>query len=88
MTSRIERQKLIQEAGALSKKYGIPLFFDVARFAENGWFIRDREEGYADKTIRKIARELFSNGDDFLMSAKKDDPVNLVRLAISSAGLY
>jgi tyrosine phenol-lyase len=58
-------------------KFGIPLYFDAARFAENAYFIQQREEGYRDKAIIDIAREMFSYGDGVLMSAKKDGLVNM-----------
>ena len=61
----------------LCKKYDIPLYFDSARFAENAYFIKKREEGYADKSIKKIALELFSYGDGMTISAKKDGLVNM-----------
>lgn len=67
----------IRETRALLKGYGIPLFFDACRFAENCFFIKEREPGYAAKPIVEIARELFSYGDGCTMSAKKDGLVNI-----------
>ena len=59
------------------KKYGVKLIIDSARFAENAYFIKMREEGYADKDIRDIAREMFSYADGMTMSSKKDAIVNM-----------
>lgn len=67
----------IRETGAIAKKYGIPYVIDAARFAENAYFIKTREEGYADKSIIDITREAFSYADAFSMSAKKDAIVNM-----------
>ena len=67
----------IKAVRELLNKYDIPLFFDACRFAENCYFIKEREEGYKDKSIKEIAQEIFSHGDGCTMSAKKDGLVNI-----------
>jgi len=67
----------IRETKEVCKKYGIPLFIDACRFAENAYFIKTREEGYKDKSPLEIAQEIFSYADGITMSAKKDALVNI-----------
>ncbi len=67
----------IREVHSICRKHHIPLFIDACRFAENCYFIKTREEGYADKSIPSIARELFSYADGCTMSAKKDAFANI-----------
>jgi tryptophanase len=61
----------------LADRYGKPLILDAARFAENAWFIKSREPGYGDRSIREIVREMCSLFDGATMSAKKDGLVNI-----------
>lgn len=67
----------IKGVSAIGKKYNVPVFFDAARFAENAYFIKQREKGYEDKSIEEIIKEMFSVGIGLTMSAKKDGLVNI-----------
>lgn len=67
----------IRETKELLKKYDIPLYLDCCRFAENAYFIKQREKGYEDKSILEIAQEMFSYADGASMSAKKDGLSNM-----------
>lgn len=67
----------IKEVSSICKQYKIPLFLDACRFAENAWFIKQREEGQKDREVSDIVREISSLADGMTMSAKKDPMGNI-----------
>lgn len=69
--------KNIKEVSSLCRKYGVMVVFDAARFAENAYFIKKREQGYDQKGIKEIVAEMFSYADAATMSSKKDAIVNI-----------
>ncbi len=67
----------VKEVKKILEPFGIPLYFDAARFAENAYFIKLREGGYQEKSIKEIVREMMSYADGCTMSAKKDGLANI-----------
>ena len=79
----------IREVSEISHRYGIPFFYDCARFAENAYFIKRDEPGYAYKSVREIATEMFDVCDGVMMSAKKDGLANMGGfIALNDEELY
>lgn len=79
----------IKQTCALAQKYGIPVYMDIARYAENAYFIKIREAAYSDWTIEEIVKEMFREVDVVWMSAKKDGLVNIGGfIALNDAALY
>ncbi len=69
--------KNMRAVSEITRKYGIKVFYDATRCVENAYFIKEQEEGYADKTIQEIVHEMFSYADGCTMSGKKDCIVNI-----------
>jgi tryptophanase len=67
----------VRGAHDVCRRHGVPLLIDACRFAENAWFIREREPGQADRPVREIVREIFDLSEGCTMSAKKDGLANI-----------
>ena len=67
----------LRETSAVCKQHGVPLFLDACRFAENAWFIREREPDQQDRAVADIVREMAGLADGMTMSAKKDPMGNI-----------
>ena len=79
----------LKEVREFADRQGVPVIFDSARFAENAYFIKTREKGYENISIRDIVREMFSLADGMTMSSKKDGIVNMGGfIALKSRDIY
>jgi tryptophanase len=67
----------LREVRAVCDRFGVPLFLDACRFAENAWFIKQREDGYGERAVPEIVREMASLADGMTMSGKKDALANI-----------
>jgi len=67
----------IRRVRDIARGHGVPFFFDACRFAENAWFIREKEKGYAGRRIEDIVHEMFEHADGFHISFKKDGLGNI-----------
>ena len=67
----------IKKVSLIAKQYKIPFYLDACRFAENAYFIKLNEEGYSNKSVKDIVREMFSYADGCTVSAKKDAIANI-----------
>ncbi|MFH1107051.1 MAG: tryptophanase [Candidatus Micrarchaeota archaeon] len=76
----------IRETSQAAREFGIPFYLDACRYAENAYFIQQREPGYAGKSIHEIAKEMFSYADGCTFSAKKDGLVNIGGLVCTNDG--
>ncbi len=72
----------LRQTRELCQAYGIAMFLDASRFAENAWLIKQRERGQKDRPVREIVREMFDLADGATISAKKDGLVNMAVVPI------